>query len=147
VLCRLKHDRDMAQSKKRNTPVHGVTAGEVVVEKHPVLHPQESVQEAGDTMRELEAETLPVSEGRRLVGVVDQPHPDRRAAGYGHDPKATRVSEYMAGNVLYCFEDEDCATALGKMEERQLDRLPVVDREMRIVGVVTRADLEGTSKK
>lgn len=132
----------MAQSKNRKAPAHGVTAGEVAVKGHPVLHPQESVQRAGDEMRELEAETLPVSEGRRLVGVVDQPHPDRRAGGQGHDPKSTHVSEYMTRNVPYCFEDEDCATALRKMEERQLDRLPVVDREMRILGVVTRADLE-----
>ncbi len=131
----------MAQSKKPKPPVRTASLGDIVEEKQPVLHPEESVQEAGDKMRALEAETLPVAEERRLVGVVDQPHPDRRAAGFGHDPKATSVSEYMNSNVLYCFESDDCATALGKMDERQLDRLPVVDREMRIVGVVTRADL------
>ncbi|EDY22334.1 putative signal transduction protein with CBS domains [Chthoniobacter flavus Ellin428] len=136
----------MAASKKKKAAVRTATAGEVVVEKHPVLHPQESLQEAGEKMRELEAESLPVSEGRRLVGMVDQPHPDRVAAGYGHDPKAARVIEYMISNVFYCFEDEDCAVALRKMEEGQLDRLPVVDREMRIVGVVTRADLVGEGK-
>ena len=131
----------MAHSKKPKPLVRTASLGDIVEEKQPVLHPEESVQKAGDKMRALEAETLPVAEERRLVGVVDQPHPDRRAAGFGHDPKATSVSEYMNSNVLYCFESDDCATALGKMDERQLDRLPVVDREMRIVGVVTRADL------
>lgn len=132
----------MAHSKKPKPPVRTASLGDVVEEKQPVLRPQESVQEAGDKMRALEAEALPVvEEGRRLVGMVDQPDPDRRAAGYGHDPKATSVSDYMNSDVLYCFEDDDCATALGKMDECRQDRLPVVDREMRIVGVVTRADL------
>ena len=137
----------MADSKEKKVAGPPATAGDVVTEKHPLLHPQESVQEAGEKMRELEAESLPVTEGRRLVGMVNRPDPDRAAAGYGHDPKATSVSEYMVDNVLYCFEDEAWTVALRKMEEEQLDRLPVVDREMRIVGVVTRADLEGKEGK
>jgi CBS domain-containing protein len=131
----------MPKSKKSKVPVRTSSLEEVVAEKQPLLHPQESIQEAGDKMRELHAGALPVSDGRHLVGIVDQPNPDRRAAGYGHDPNTTFVSEYMNSNVPYCFENDDCATALRKMDERQLDRLPVVDREMRIVGVVTRADL------
>ena len=113
----------------------------LIAEKQPVLHPQESIQKAGDKMRELQASALPVSDGRRLVGMVDQRDPDRRAAGYGHDPNATAVSEIMKSAVVYCFEDDDCAEALRKMDGWRLDRLPVVDRQMRIVGVVTRADV------
>ena len=131
----------MPKSKRPKVSVRPSNLEEVVAEKQSVLHPQESIQKAGDKMRELHAGALPVSDGRRLVGIVDQPNPDRRAAGYGHDPNVMCVSEYMNSNVPYCFENEDCATALRKMDERQLDRLPVVDCEMRIVGVVTRADL------
>lgn len=114
---------------------------DVVAEKQPLLHPQDSVQKVGEKMRDLEAEALPVTEGRRLVGVVDQTNPDRRAAGFGHDPNATTVSDIMNSDVAYCFESDDCAAALRKMNERSLDRLPVVDRQMRIVGVVTQEDL------
>src|SRR5260221_3191967 len=110
-------------------------------EQQPVLHLQESVQKAGDKMRELHASTLPVSDGRRLVGMVDQRDPDRRAAGYGHDPNATSVSEIMKSTVVYCFEDDECADALRKMDAGHLDRLPVVDQQMPIVGIVSRADL------
>src|SRR4051812_48463793 len=60
-------------------------------EKEPLLHPGESVEQAGEKMRKLKAETLPVVEGQRLVGSVDQPDPDRRAAGFGHDPHSTSV--------------------------------------------------------
>lgn len=115
--------------------------GDIVAEKQPLLHPQESVQQAGEKMRDLGVETLPVSEGRQLVGVVDQTNPDRHAAGFGHDPTATTVGDIMNSDVAYCLENDDCAEALRRMEERGLDRLPVVDGEMRIVGVVTRADL------
>jgi CBS domain-containing protein len=131
----------MPESNKPKEPARTANLEEVVVEKQPLLHPQESIQEAGDKMRELDAGTLPVSEGRRLVGVMDQRDPDRRAAGFGHDPNAVFVREYMNTDVACCFEDDDCAEALRKMDERQLDRLPVVDREMRILGVVCRADL------
>ena len=113
----------------------------VVTEKQPVLHPQDSVQAAGEKMRDLGAEALPVSEGTRLVGIVDQTDPDRRAAGFGHDPNDAKVSEIMNGDAVYCLETDDCAAALRKMNERNLDRLPVVDRGMHIVGVVTQADL------
>lgn len=132
----------MSEPNKEKAPARAEKLENVVAEKQPVLHPQQSIEEAGDKMRELGANALPVAEGRHLVGVVEQDNPDRKAAGFGHDPKATLVGEYMNSKVAYCFEDDDCAAALSKMNERQLDRLPVVDREMRIVGVVTRADLE-----
>lgn len=131
----------MAKSITAKSRPRGAKLEKVVAEKEPVLHPQESVQKAGEKMRDLQAGALPVSDGRRLVGIVDQPNPDRSAAGFGHDPNATTVSDIMNSNIAYCFEYDDCAKALQKMNERDLDRLPVVDREMRIVGVVTRADL------
>jgi CBS domain-containing protein len=115
--------------------------GKILTKKHPLLHPKQSVQEAGEKMRDLSAKTLPVSDGRRLVGIVDQTNPDRRAAGFGHDPSTTTVGNVMNRTVAYCFENDDCAEALRRMKERRLDRLPVVDREMHIVGVVTREDL------
>jgi CBS domain-containing protein len=131
----------MPDSNTPKTSARSTNLETIVAEKEPLLHPDESIQQAGDKMRRLEADALPVSEGRRLVGMVDEPDPDRRAAGYGHDPNATRVSEIMNTSVRYCFADESCAEALGKMDAQNLDRLPVVDRQMRIVGVVTRTDV------
>jgi len=131
----------MAKSTVRKSQPRSAKLGDVVAEKQPLLHPNESLKEAGDKMRDEGAEALPVTEGRRLVGVVDQTNPDRRAAGFGHDPRTTSVSDIMSSDVAYCLESDDCAGALRRMNDRNLDRLPVVDREMRIVGIVTRADL------
>jgi CBS domain-containing protein len=119
--------------------------GDVLTEKEATLRPEESVREAGEKMRRLKASALPVAEGRHLVGMVEQRDPDRRAAGFGHDPAAVVVSEIMNRNVAYCFEDDGCAEALRQMNARKLDRLPVVDRQMRMVGIVSRADVTSRS--
>ena len=131
----------MPKSRPSQSRPRAAKLENVVTEKQPLLHPEESLQEAGEKMRDLSAKALPVSDGRRLVGMVDQTNPDRRAAGFGHDPTTTTVGNIMNSNAAYCFEGDDCAEALRKMNERSLDRLPVVDREMRIVGVVSREDL------
>lgn len=131
----------MPKSIDRKARPRSAKLGDVVSEQQPLLHPEESVTHAGDKMREMGAETLPVTDGQRLVGMVDQTNPDRRAAGFGHDPASTTVSDIMVSDVAYCLESDDCTEALRKMSERGLDRLPVVDKDMRLAGVVTRADL------
>jgi CBS domain-containing protein len=117
---------------------------QIVAEKAGVLSTSDTVQQAGDKMRALGAESLPVSEGRRLVGSVNEPHPDRTAAGHGHDPATTLVVEGMSRDVAYCFEDQEREDAERIMNERGVDTLPVVDRELRIVGMITRRDLEAS---
>ncbi|MEI9892738.1 MAG: CBS domain-containing protein [Chthoniobacter sp.] len=129
---------DSTDSKLR---VRSTNLETVLTEKQAVLNPGDSVQQAGDKMREMDVSTLPVAEGRHLVGVVDQCDPDFHAAGFGHDPNTITVRAIMNDTVVSCFEDDGCAEALRKMDEHQVDRLPVVDREMRIVGIVNRTDL------
>lgn len=114
---------------------------QIVAEKAGVLSTKDTVQEAGDKMRALGADSLPVSEGRKLVGSVNEPHPDRVAASHGHDPKTTLVVEGMSRDVAYCYEDQEREDAERIMNERGVDSLPVVDRELRIVGLITRRDL------
>lgn len=106
------------------------------------LEPHDTVETAGERMRAHDAETWPVAEDRKLVGVVDEKNPDWQIGGHGHDPKTWRVGEIMSRELVFCFEDEDCAKAGRLMEERDLHYLPVVDREMRIVGIFSRAEIE-----
>ena len=117
------------------------TLSDLVLEKAGVLSPDDTVQTAGDRMRASHRASLPVAESRRLVGVVDQPDPDRQAARYGHDPATTTVRETMNREVVFCFEEKDSVHALQLMIHNNLQTLTVLDREMRIVGVVSRADL------
>jgi CBS domain-containing protein len=114
----------------------------VVGEKTGALSPDDSVQTAGDRMRAVDANVWPVAEGRKLVGVIDQPDPDRQAGGRGHDPNTTRVGDTMRHDAVFCYEDDDATTAERIMAERNLNHLPVVDRQMRIVGIISREDVK-----
>jgi CBS domain-containing protein len=118
----------------------------LVAEKTGALSPDDSVETAAERMRSVEANAWPVAEGRKLVGVMDHPDPVRLAGGRGHDPRTTRVRDTMAREVLYCFEDQDASEAQRIMSEKNLNHLTVVDREMRIVGIISRADVRDDAK-
>jgi CBS domain-containing protein len=113
----------------------------IAAEKTGALDPQDTVQTAGDRMREHDAETWPVAADSKLVGVIDEQNPDWKIGGEGHDPKTWKVGEIMNREAVFCYEDEDCTAARLKMEERGLAYLPVVDREMRIVGIFSRHEI------
>ena len=114
---------------------------DVIAAEGGILNPGDSLQEVSDKMVALDTNILPVSEGGRLVGLADEPNPGLDASSHGHDPKTTRISETMNRDIVFCHEDDDCAGALRKMEERALSHLPVVDRKMRMVALVAREDL------
>jgi CBS-domain-containing membrane protein len=117
----------------------------VVAEKTGALSPEDSITTAGERMRSMETNTWPVADGRKLVGVLHHANPDREAAGRGHDPKTTLVGESMSRDVPFCYEDQHTDEALRIMLERDMKYLPVVDREMRIVGILSRRELEGSA--
>jgi CBS domain-containing protein len=113
----------------------------VIAEKTGALCPGDSVETAGDRMRSMEANAWPVVEGRKLVGTIDHPDPDHQASGHGHDPRTTTVGDTMTRTPFFCYEDQDASEAQRLMIDRNLNHLPVVDREMRVVGILCRADV------
>jgi CBS domain-containing protein len=119
----------------------------IVVEKAGALDTKDSVKTAGDRMREHDATTWPVAEDRKLVGVVAEKNPDWEMGGHGHDPKSWRVDQIMKRDVIFCYEDEDCASASRVMEENGLLYLPVVDRQMRIVGIFSRDEIASKAEE
>ena len=92
-------------------------------------------------MRAADANAWPVADGGKLVGAIDHADPDRQVGRHGHDPRVTRVGDTMKHDAVFCYEDQDSAEAERKMAEHGLNHVPVVDREMRIVGIVSRADV------
>lgn len=99
------------------------------------------MQTAGHRMREHGAGNWPVAEGRKLVGTIDEKNPDWNLGGHGHDPEDSLVGEIMKREIVFCFEDESCADARRKMDEHGMTFLPVVDREMKIVGIFTHEEV------
>ena len=114
----------------------------LAAEKTGALRPEDSVQKAGDRMRARDAATWPVAKNRKLVGMIDEKNPDRQLGREGHDPTSWTVGQIMSRDLVFCYEDEECEQAQKLMEEHELRYLPVVDREMRIVGIFSRAEIQ-----
>lgn len=102
--------------------------------------PDESIREAARKMREIDAGILPVSEGDRLVGMITDRDLAIRALADGRSPD-TPVREVMSTDIRYLFEDETAESLGDNIEDNRLRRFPVVNRDKRLVGIVSVGDL------
>jgi CBS domain-containing protein len=106
-----------------------------------IASPEDTAQQAARLMREEDTGALPVGEGDRLVGMVTDRDLAVRVAAEGRDPARTKVREVMTPEVRYVFEDEDLRRVAATMAEQQVRRLPVMNRNKRLVGVVSLSDI------
>src|ERR671932_1895099 len=105
-----------------------------------VASPEQSIREAARTMAEIDTGVLPVGESDRLVGMITDRDIAIRAVAEGKGPD-TPVREVMTQDVKYCFEDEDTDHVARNMADQQVRRLPVVNRDKRLVGILSLGDL------
>jgi CBS domain-containing protein len=103
--------------------------------------PDTTIADVARRMRDLDVGSLPVYDGSRLLGIVTDRDLSVRATAAGKDPNATHVREVMSPELAWVFEDDSADAAAKVMRERQIRRLPVLDRSDRLVGVVALADL------
>jgi len=105
------------------------------------IRPEATLQEAARRMRDLDVGPLPVcGEDHRLEGIITDRDITVRAIAEGKDP-TTPVREAMTGEVIYGFEDQDVQEAARTMQKRQIRRLLVLNRDKRLVGIVSLGDL------
>ena len=102
--------------------------------------PQTLLQRAARLMLELDIGALPVRRGDRLVGMVTDRDLAVRALAQGHGPDAT-VGDVMTRDVKYCFADQDVDEVAANMADLQLRRLPVLDHDKRLVGILSLCDI------
>ena len=105
------------------------------------VEPQDSLRRAAELMLELDVGALPVCDGERLLGMLTDRDITVRAVAQGLDPDATAVSDIMTGEVEFATADQDTAEVMRVMGEKQIRRMPVVDQDRRLVGIVSIADL------
>lgn len=106
-----------------------------------VIHYADSVQEAARRMAEGDYGSLPVEKDDKMVGMITDRDITLRVVAPAKDPQRTTVEEVMSGGVNYCFEDDDVDTLAHKMQESRYRRIPVVNRDKRLVGIVSLGDL------
>ncbi|MET0681312.1 MAG: CBS domain-containing protein [Burkholderiales bacterium] len=113
---------------------------EVMTRDVRVANPEQSIREAAKMMAELDAGVLPVGAGDRLVGMITDRDIAIRGVAKGKAPD-TPIRDVMTDDVKYCFDDEEVDDVARNMADIQVRRLPVVNREKRLVGIIAIADL------
>ncbi|RYF27750.1 MAG: CBS domain-containing protein [Comamonadaceae bacterium] len=103
------------------------------------MAPTDSLTFAAQAMRELNVGSLPVCDQNRLVGLVTDR--DIVVRALAEERAHARIGDVMTQEPLYCFDDDSLDQALQTMRGKQIRRLPVVDRDKRLVGIVALADV------
>lgn len=112
-----------------------------------LARPEQSIQEAAREMSEMDIGALPVEENDRLVGMITDRDIAVRAVAQGKGPD-TPVRDVMSTDIKYCFDDQSVDEVTHNMGELRVRRLPVVNRDKRLVGILSLGDLalEDTSQ-
>jgi len=118
---------------------------EVMTRDVRLIEPAHTIRDAARLMAEMDAGIMPVREGDRLVGMITDRDIAIRAVAQGKGPE-TSIREVMTDEVRYCFEDEDTDKVERNMADIQVRRLPVLNRDKRLVGIVSLGDLAVTDK-
>lgn len=105
-----------------------------------ISSPRQTIRDAAAAMAKLDAGVLPVGENDRLVGMITDRDIAIRAIAAGKGP-TTPVRDVMSKEVLYCFEDDDISEVAQNMADNKLRRMPVLNREKRLVGIISLGDI------
>jgi CBS domain-containing protein len=105
-----------------------------------IARPNDTIAQVAAQMAQLDVGVLPVGENDRLAGMITDRDIVVRGVAKSCDPTTT-VREIMSGEVKYCYEDESVGDVAENMAEQRVRRLPVLNRDKRLVGIVSLGDL------
>lgn len=117
------------------------TVSEVMTRGVRTLSPSDTVVLAAQAMDELNVGVIPVCDGEKLVGIVTDRDIVVRGVAQERDGKSTRLSDVMSTHVRCATEDQDVEDVLDEMADTQIRRMPVVDKEQRLVGIISLGDI------
>jgi CBS domain-containing protein len=113
---------------------------EVMTKDIETVRPDQQARDAARFMLHADAGSIPVTDGERLIGIITDRDIAVRGVALGYGPE-TLVSELMTSGVVSAHADEPIEGAARKMGEAQVRRLPVIDDQERLVGIVSLGDL------
>ncbi len=114
---------------------------EMMTREVEVIDPNATVAEAAEKMKALDIGPLPVCDGMTVLGMVTDRDIAIRSAAAGQDPTTTKVRDVMTPDIEYLFDDQDLDDAAKLMAEKQIRRLVVLNREKRLVGIISLGDI------
>ena len=117
------------------------TIKEVMTRGVEVIGPQDSLQRAAQLMDELNIGALPVCEGLELIGMITDRDITIRATAAGMDPTQHVVREVMTEQTRWCTQEQTTEEVMKQMGDVQIRRLPVLDENREVVGIVSLGDL------
>ena len=125
----------------------GTKVHEVMTDSPRCVTPDTSVSDAAMLMETEDVGSLPILDGERLAGVVTDRDIVIRAIAKGKDPRGMPVRDIATEEVVTVNADDDLSDALQLMASQQVRRLPVVDENNRLVGVLAQADVAAAAKE
>ena len=111
-----------------------------------IISPDQSLVDAARLMADCDCGVLPVAENDRLVGMITDRDIVIRGLAEGKSPD-TRIQDVMSADVKYCYEDDDLDDVAQNMGDLQVRRLPVVNKDKRLVGIVSLGDIATTDEE
>jgi CBS domain-containing protein len=102
--------------------------------------PDDTLKDAAEAMAALGVGLLPVTDMDRLIGMISDRDIAIRGVAMGRGPDS-RVGDVMTADVKYCFDDQDLEEVTANMAELQVRRLPVLNRQKRLVGIIALGDI------
>jgi CBS domain-containing protein len=119
-----------------------MTCAEVMTPSPTVCQPQHTAMEAAELMKREDCGLVPVvSEHGKLIGVLTDRDIVIKVVADSRDPRSTAVSEVMSTDVVTCLPHETIETVMEQMATRQVRRIPIVERDGSLVGIVAQADI------
>lgn len=121
------------------------TVADVMTRGVRSMAPQDTVVLAAQAMDELNVGVIPVCENDKLVGMVTDRDIVVRGVAQSADTKSMKLADVMSTNVRCAKEDEDLDDVLDEMARSQIRRMPVVDGQEHLVGIITLGDIAAKS--
>ncbi len=117
---------------------------EIMTTSVQLCTPDDTLKDAAEAMGALGVGLLPVTDNERLLGMISDRDIAVRGIGMGRGPDS-RVGDVMTTEVLYCFEDQTLEEVAANMGDQPIRRLPVLNRDKRLVGIISLGDIAQAS--
>jgi CBS domain-containing protein len=109
--------------------------------------PSTSVAELAKAMRDADIGSIPIGQDDRLIGMVTDRDLALRALTDGRDVSALTARDVMTKGIVYCEDDDDIDQAIALMQQKQVRRLPVIDDNKRMVGMLSLGDISHSAEQ